>query len=128
MAARVIVLEDCADLRMLMSQLVKVNCNEDCLAVSSFDELLEHEAETLRSDIIFLDINLGEGCPSGIDAYHWLRQKSYTGKVYFFTGHARNHPVVAKADNCSAEVLEKPVKATVLVELINHALSAGRPS
>jgi DNA-binding NarL/FixJ family response regulator len=78
-------------------------------AVASFRELERgfHDCGDVAAAI--LDINLGQGEPTGIDAYHWLRSRGFSGRVVFLTGHAASHPLVREARLIGdAVVLEKP--------------------
>jgi FixJ family two-component response regulator len=64
----------------------------------------------LACDSAILDINLGPGQPSGIDAYKWLRNNGYRGRIAFLTGHAGTHPLVIEATRIGdAEIFSKPV-------------------
>jgi FixJ family two-component response regulator len=69
-----------------------------------------------------LDINLGAGEPTGIDAYHWLRSHGFSGRVIFLTGHAASHPLVREARLIGdAVVLEKPTRIGQLESAIFEA-------
>jgi FixJ family two-component response regulator len=69
--------------------------------------------------LAILDINLGEGQPSGLDAYHWLRESGFEGKIVFLTGHARSHPLVSQARQAGKVViLEKPTTMERLLSML----------
>lgn len=115
---RVLVVEDDEDLRAVMRDMLRVACHADCVDVGSFDELVEHSDQALRCDAALLDVNLGSGMPSGIDAYEWLRKHGFTGKISFLTGHGRTHPLVQRASEIAdVSVVEKPVGVDVLQRL-----------
>lgn len=118
MSASIVCLDDGEDLRMIFRQLVENKCGMDCLTFGSVKEFLEYSQEVLKSKLIFLDINLKPGEPSGIDAYSWLVANNYEGKIFFLTGHGRSHPLVRKAEESGIEVLEKPISADRLCSLI----------
>ena len=85
------------------------------------DQLKDAAQEALRSELALLDINLGLGQPSGIDAYNWLRERSYQGRIVFVTGHAFGHPLVDEARRIGgAAVLAKPVPFDQLTKLIRE--------
>jgi CheY-like chemotaxis protein len=116
--AQVLLLEDDDDLRAVFDALLRTTCRIETLAIGSFDELVAQAAAALETKVALLDVNLGPGVPSGIDAYRWLRERGYGGKVRFLTGHARTHPLVQEACRLSdAAVLEKPVAPALLEEL-----------
>lgn len=110
MAKHVLFLDDDGDLRDVVVELTRA-MDVDCEAVSSVAEL---QAAVTRSreafDLAILDINLGPGQPSGVDAYRWLLQQGFAGRIAFLTGHAKSHPLVAEALRVGdAAVHEKPM-------------------
>ena len=118
--ASVVFLEDSRDLQRLMSLLLKAKLGIECICLSHVSELIERAAEVLRQDIAILDINLGPDEPSGIDAYNWLKENGFRGKILFLTGHAKSSPLVTKARGSGIAVLEKPLKSETLVSTIEH--------
>jgi CheY-like chemotaxis protein len=115
---RVLVLEDDDDLRAVMCDMLRISCNAECIDVASFDDLLARRDEALACNSALLDVNLGSGMPSGIDAYQWLRDNGFGGNISFLTGHARNHPLVQQASEIAdVRVLEKPIGVDALQQL-----------
>ncbi|SRR5579885_2389289 len=121
MSAPIAFLEDDEDLRMITQKLIKRKFNLDCLCLAGYDEFILRDIEVLDTKIVFLDINLGDGRPSGIDAYEWLKGHDYRGKIFFLTGHARYHPLVVQTAKIGIRVLEKPIDATELNAIIKEA-------
>src|SRR6478736_7080105 len=97
MAGTILLLDDDQTLLDVMTQTFKLLYERDTVTATSLAMLLEAKAGALATTIAFLDINLGANQPSGIDAYHWLKQNDYQGCIIFFTGHAKTHPLVAEA-------------------------------
>jgi DNA-binding response OmpR family regulator len=114
----VLLLDDDEDLRSGLEELF-VSEGAKCVAVGSLEELMRDSASVLACEIAILDVNLGAGRPSGVDAYRWLRSQSFAGKIVFLTGHARTHPGVAEAYKLGTKVLEKPVSPDTLVNLLH---------
>src|SRR5579862_5380074 len=56
-----------------------------------------HREEALGSRLAILDVNLGPGCPSGLDAHSWLAAEHFSGRIVFLTGHAQSYPLVERA-------------------------------
>ena len=80
------------------------------MGVASYKELVALGNKVLACDAAVLDINLGPSQPSGIDAYEWLRNQGYTGRIVFLTGHASTHPLVIQAQTIGdAEIFSKPI-------------------
>jgi DNA-binding response OmpR family regulator len=111
-------LDDDADLLEILAELLQERgCR--CLLARSFDELKALGPDVLSADVAVLDINLGSGQPSGIDAYDWLVSQSFAGRLLFLTGHAHAHPLVARAERLRrATVLDKPLDGQVLLDRI----------
>jgi DNA-binding response OmpR family regulator len=107
-------LDDDIDLLEILSELLQERgCR--CLLARSVEEL-KALPEVLTADVAVLDINLGSGQPSGIDAYDWLLSQDFAGRLLFLTGHAHAHPLVARAERLNrATVLDKPLDGEVLL-------------
>jgi ActR/RegA family two-component response regulator len=106
----VLYVEDNDDLRELVVELVTIVFQRRCVGVGSYEELVGLGEEVLGCRVAILDINLGPNRRSGIDAYTWLRDKGYTGRIVFLTGHASTHPLVVEAKRIGdAEIFSKPI-------------------
>ena len=127
-AEKVIYLEDSEDLRSLMSHLIKSRLGEDCLCLASVKDLIKAEKIALNSKIIILDINLGAGEPTGLDAFDWLQEQGFKGKIFFLTGHAYSHPLVAKACASGAEVWNKPILTNKIFPALRQNLDLPKYS
>jgi hypothetical protein len=109
-ARTVLFLEDDADQLDTLTIAIATFCHRECLGVHSYLELTELGERALAAEVAFLDVNLGPGAESGIDAYQWLRRSGFRGRIYFLTGHAKAHPRIAEAlALADATVLEKPI-------------------
>ena len=117
----VLYVEDNDDLRELVVELVTVVLKRRCVGVGSYEELVAVGEEALGCSIAILDINLGSNRRSGIDAYAWLRDNGYTGRVVFLTGHASTHPLVIEAQRIGdAQILSKPIDPDRLRSIIER--------
>jgi DNA-binding NtrC family response regulator len=118
---RVVLLEDDVDLRETMADILGLSMGAECVSVGSVEDLKARRSEALRAQLVLLDINLGADQPSGVDAYQWLRENGYEGRVVFLTGHGAAHPLVKEARRVGgAEVLTKPVPYAQLTELVRE--------
>lgn len=114
-----LLLDDDPDLRAALCDFVELMAARQCLAVGSFDELVAAEKDALACSVGLLDVNLGPAQPTGIDAYRWLVSRGFPGRLYFFTGHARVHPLLAEIEKLGAvEVLPKPLDTARLMEVL----------
>ena len=118
---RVLFLDDDDDLREVMTDLLSA-LRHDTLGARSLDELREHDGRVLDCQLAILDINLGAGVPSGVDAYRWLRERGLVSPVVFLTGHGRSSPLLAETLRLGPEVriLEKPVSLAQLQALLGE--------
>ena len=118
---RVLVLEDDDDLRTLLCDLLVGAGAKACVSAGSVEAMVQQKDQVLGCGLALLDVNLGSGVPSGLDAYYWLRENGFGGRIVFLTGHARSHPLVRKAyDLSQALILSKPVDAKVLMALVRN--------
>jgi FixJ family two-component response regulator len=119
MSRKVLVLDDDDDMRESLAALIDL-LGGRCLGARSFGALLEQRPAVLCCDLAILDINLGHGVPSGIDAYHWLDREGFPGGVIFLTGHARSHPLVEQAGRVrNARLLDKPIGMAQLRQILS---------
>jgi FixJ family two-component response regulator len=122
MNPKILFLDDSEDMRELMGMLAKSKLGEDCLTLDSVDSLMSHETEALESSLAILDVNLGAGKPSGLDAFNWLKDRQFKGKIFFLTGHARSHPLIIKACETGAGVWAKPIASDFIISSIKNIL------
>jgi DNA-binding response OmpR family regulator len=113
----VLLLDDDDDLREAIGDLLGL-FGARCLALPSVAELNAAAASALRCRLAILDVNLGDGQPSGVDAYEWLRAHDFRGRIVFLTGHAATHPAVARAAGLGVRVLAKPIESSELRALV----------
>jgi ActR/RegA family two-component response regulator len=118
----VLLLDDDDDLLGALKEGIDDEGGWDCLAAHNLSELQALERRVSECRLAILDINLGAGLPSGLDAYRWLRQQRFSGRVVFLTGHARSHPLVQEAGRVEgATVRQKPLGLDDLIELLEAA-------
>ena len=114
-----LLLEDDADMVIALRDALELMTGKTCLAFTTLEDLLADGERALHCRVAVLDINLGEGRPSGMEAYRWLKGHDFHGRVFFLTGHARTHPMVVEAGKVGeAQVIQKPVDLETLVGLI----------
>jgi FixJ family two-component response regulator len=123
---RVIFLDDDEDLRRTMDELLRF-FGIECTSFGTFGELRSSKAAVSDFSVAILDVNLGSGEPTGIDAYAWLRESGFRGRIAFLTGHGRSHPQLERfAEVGDATVLEKPITTDDLIDYLR--VGAARAS
>lgn len=124
----VLLLDDDDDLLATLGELITLMTGRRCVLAHSLDEIVARRADALACGDAILDINLGRGKPSGVDVYAWLRQEGFAGRIFFLTGHARSHPVVARARALDGvEVHQKPIDSDELRRMLEYVPAAVRP-
>jgi DNA-binding NtrC family response regulator len=122
---RVLVVDDDRNLRVSLTQFLETNEAVRVSAVSSLSEVQALGQAAMEFDLAILDINLGLESPSGLDVFHWLRSHHFRGRVVFFTGYAKTHPLVAQAMTFPGIVIcEKPMDVGQLLDLISEAFKS----
>jgi len=121
--ARIVFLDDNEDLRELLPALLETTLGVECLAFANVIDFENHSDQVLNAKVAILDINLGPDVPDGVDAFNWLMEHGFRGKILFFTGHARANPQVALAEKDGARILEKPIHPDKLVAAVRCALN-----
>jgi FixJ family two-component response regulator len=115
----VLFLDDDDDLRDTFTDLVQTVFERHCIGCRSYDELVALGDRALGCGVAVLDINLGPHAPSGLDAYTWLRDRGFKGRIVLLTGHATSHPLVLEATRLGdADVVAKPISPGVLRSLL----------
>jgi FixJ family two-component response regulator len=125
----VLFLDDDEDLRATFTDLVRTVFERECHGCGSEHDLIALGDRALHCGVAILDINLGPQSPSGIDAYEWLRNHGFHGRIVFLTGHAASHPLVVEASRLGdAEVVGKPVSLDALTSLLDDRAPPGPPA
>jgi DNA-binding NtrC family response regulator len=121
---RVIFLDDDPDLREVMVEVLN-GFGAQAQAVGSVAQLQDLIGRSKDFGLAILDVNLQPDQPTGIDAYSWLRDVGFPGRIAFLTGHAWTHPLVESAARVGdAAVYEKPLTADQLLGLLETAREA----
>lgn len=115
----VLLLDDDEDLRVALADVISRITSRRVLALASVENLKIEIQNALKTKLAFLDINLGLNAPNGLDAFQLLFLQGYGGRVFFLTGHARNHPLVKAVEKLGhAEILIKPVSIEKLLQYV----------
>jgi FixJ family two-component response regulator len=120
-AGDVLLLDDDCDLLDSVAELIESATGRRVWKARSLGELTALGEQALRSELAILDINLGTGVPSGLDALRWLGERRFPGRVIFLTGHAHTFPLVEEARRTEGiQVLSKPIGSPQLLALLER--------
>ncbi len=115
---RVLILEDDRDLAYTYEQIFVLMSDHQVVLAHSLFSLQSRKQDALSCEVAILDIDLGANEPSGVDAYLWLRDEGFKGRIYFLTGHGRSNPLVKQAVGLGATLLTKPVPIDIFLKVI----------
>jgi DNA-binding response OmpR family regulator len=120
---RILICDDDPDIAEVMGEFFQDHGFE-CVAAHSFDEVVAHRSEALGCSLAILDVNLGQGKPSGVDVFRWLQRERFAGSVVFLTGHAVTSRILDGARTLGVPILSKPIGADTLLRLAGAEASA----
>jgi ActR/RegA family two-component response regulator len=119
MSGGVLFLDDNDELREIVVEMSAAISGRPCLGLRSVCELQQKRDLVLDCELAVLDINLGPGEPSGLDAYAWLVAERFKGRIVFLTGHAKSDALVERAYRLhNARVFQKPLDFGALQDLL----------
>jgi DNA-binding response OmpR family regulator len=115
----VLIVDDDEDLRDSVSDVMAAAGVKKRVLAASLAEVERQSPLALASKLAILDVNLGEGQPTGVDISRWLRDHGFAGAIVFLTGHAATDPrVIAAAAVPNTRIVAKPFSFAGLVALV----------
>jgi DNA-binding NtrC family response regulator len=118
----VLFVDDDADLRDVMRETLTRLGVSTVVTAGSLQDVEGDRDAALACELAFLDLNLGEGEPNGINVYEWLEHEHFAGHVVFLTGHGNNDPRVRTVAGLGgSQVASKPITIAKLKTLIGDA-------
>jgi ActR/RegA family two-component response regulator len=117
-----LIVDDDEDLRAAIGEIAEALAGRQWVGAASYDELVALGPRAVECGLAIIDLNLGAGSPSGVDALAWLRKNGFRGRAVFLTGHARSHPDVERAHELGdVRILAKPLGIDAMLSLIESA-------
>ena len=114
----VLIVDDDEDLRAVLSEFLEME-GARCVAAASLAQVRAQADAALATGLALLDVNLGEGQPTGVEVCRWLRERGFAGPVVFLTGHAASDPRVVEASRQpNTRVLSKPVTCDTIAKIV----------
>ena len=119
---RVLIVDDDEDLGLVLGDVVTYLGGGNSVIARSLEDVQQHADEAVACSLAIIDINLGHGMPTGVDVVHWLRSRSFRGRVVFLTGHASDDPKVITASKVAdTRLLSKPIDASTIESLLRES-------
>jgi FixJ family two-component response regulator len=120
----VLIIDDDDDLRVTLGDVMSAACHAECLTLPDVESMIRAADQVLGCLLAVIDINLGPGQPSGLDAQLWLKNHGFEGCIILLTGHAATHPLVQEAmANGAARIMQKPIDPRKLCALLEELSS-----
>jgi DNA-binding response OmpR family regulator len=118
----VLIVDDDAELRDTISDVLAAAGVARRVLAPSLGEVERQADAALASRLAILDVNLGEGQPTGVEVSRWLRERGFRGAIVFLTGHAATDPrVIAAAAVPNTRIVVKPISFAGLIALVKAA-------
>jgi len=124
MAADILIVDDEADIRELISGILQDEGYETRLAHNSDSALAEIDSR--RPSLIVLDIWLQGSKLDGLELLQIIKERHPDVPVVIISGHGNIETAVAAIKRGAYEYLEKPFKADKLLIVVDRALEAMR--
>jgi DNA-binding NtrC family response regulator len=117
-----LIVDDDEDLRETVSDVFALAGVARRVLAASLAEVMQKAEAALASGLAILDVNLGEGQPTGVEVSKWLREHGFGGEIVFLTGHASADPRVAAAAAVpNTRIMAKPISFGELTTLVRKA-------
>jgi two-component system, NarL family, response regulator LiaR len=120
----ILLVEDERDTREMLGRALE-RAGYGCLAAASAEEALALAARSGRVDIVVADVVLGEDDRGGLRLLLGLRAAGIHAPVVIITAFADVEKVKFALNEGAAHLLEKPFRASELIEAIERVSSAG---
>lgn len=121
MSRSVLILDDDYDLRTTLADALRLTCKVDTLAVRDVASMIALGERALSCSLAFIDVNLGADQPNGLDAYRWLVENGFKGRIVFLTGHARVLTAIQETvKSGAADVVQKPASLKTLQSFVER--------
>lgn len=118
-----VLLDDDQDLLDVLNDILKEH-GYLCKQTRTIKEFMELGDQIHHASVVVLDVSLQSNKDSGIDAYRWLKDQKYTGRVCFLTGYTYDHPTVASLLSLkSVDVVTKPLSLEKFMKKVIRGVS-----
>ncbi len=124
MAHDILIVDDEADIRMLISGILSDDGNETRVAANSTAAL--EEMHTRRPSLVILDIWLQGSPMDGLELLDIIKRDHPDVPVVIISGHGNIETAVSAIKRGAYDFIEKPFKADRLVLVVERAIEAAR--
>ena len=120
MSAEILIVDDNADIRFILDELIKDSGYKTRLA-ANYNQAL-NEIDKKMPDVAILDVKLDKGDNDGIQLLTHIKSKNTDVPVIMISGHANIEMAVNSLKHGAFEFVEKPFDKTRLLNFISRAV------
>ena len=120
MAIEILIVDDNADIRNILNELI-LDAGYKTRIAANYNQALT-EIDKKLPDVAILDVKLDKGDNDGIELLAHIKSKNKDVPVIIITGHANVEMAVNSLKHGAFEFIEKPFDQTRLLNFINRAV------
>ena len=120
MAAEILIVDDNADIRNIINELI-VDSGYKTRLAANYNQALA-EIEKKLPDVAILDVKLDKGDNDGIELLSHIKSKNKDIPVIIISGHANIEMAVKSLQNGAFEFIEKPFDQNRLLNFVSRAV------
>ena len=120
MSAEILIIDDNADIRLILDELIKDAGYETRLA-ANFNQALT-EIDKKLPDVAIIDVKLDKGDNDGIQLLEHIKKKNSDIPVIMISGHANIEMAINSLKSGAFEFIQKPFDKERLLNFINRAI------
>ena len=120
MAIEILIVDDNADIRNILNELI-VDAGYKTRVAANYNQALS-EIDKKMPDVAILDVKLDKGDNDGIELLSHIKSKNNDVPVIIITGHANVELAVSALKHGAFEFIEKPFDKTRLLNFVKRAV------
>ena len=120
MAIEILIVDDNADIRKILNELI-LDAGYKTRLAANFNQALA-EIDKKIPDVAILDVKLDKGDNDGIELLSHIKSKNKDVPVIIISGHANIEMAISSLKHGAFEFIEKPFDQTRLINFIKRAV------
>ena len=120
MSAEILIIDDNADIRLILEELIKDAGYKTRLA-ANFNQAL-NEIDKKLPDVAIIDVKLDKGDNDGIQLLDHIKSKNIDIPVIMISGHANIEMAINSLKSGAFEFIQKPFDKERLLNFVNRAI------
>ena len=120
MQAEILIIDDNADIRLILEELIKDSGYKTRLA-ANYNQALS-EIDKKLPDVAIIDVKLDKGDTDGIQLLDHIKNKNSDIPVIMISGHANIEMAVSSLKSGAFEFIQKPFDRERLLNFVNRAV------